>query len=126
MFDPIDVPTLLPYLVLVDVVKGPEPRFQYKLLGTKVTEMAGSDFSGRFVEDGVSNSQHLVEMYQEIHRTGVLHFYKGASRFPHRKDYLAVERVSIPMSEDGHSVDKILTLMNYIYSSQSVPPILDQ
>lgn len=123
MFDPIDLPRLLPYLVFVDVLEGNQVKFQYRLLGTAVTETVGSELAGKLVEHGVSNPAHLIRMYDEIYASGILHFYQGPSRYPHRSEYLSVERVSVPISDDGHTVDQILTLMNYIYVSRETPPV---
>jgi hypothetical protein len=45
-FDPVEIPSLLPHLMLTEAVEGGED-FRYRVVGTAVVEAAGMDFTGR-------------------------------------------------------------------------------
>lgn len=45
--DPIEIPRLLPYVVLIDVLREPID-FHYRLIGTQACVTMGRDFTGRF------------------------------------------------------------------------------
>ena len=47
--DPLDIPRLLPNLMLVDVFDDPQ-RFRFRLVGTRVTELAKRDSTGRWLD----------------------------------------------------------------------------
>jgi len=44
--DPLDIPRLVPNLMLVDVFRDPQ-RFRFRLVGTRLTELARRDSTGR-------------------------------------------------------------------------------
>ena len=46
--DPVDIPTILPYLQLIEYVSG---RFRFRLTGTAVVESYGAELTGKFVDD---------------------------------------------------------------------------
>ncbi|HZD25284.1 MAG TPA: PAS domain-containing protein [Alphaproteobacteria bacterium] len=52
--DPLDLVPLIGDLLLIDVVRegtGAPPRFRFRLHGTRLTERAGYDMTGRFAEE---------------------------------------------------------------------------
>ena len=48
--DPTEIPRLLPYLVIAEIEASPL-RVRYRLVGTRVVEDHGSDFTNRYLED---------------------------------------------------------------------------
>lgn len=117
-FDPIDIPSLLPYLVLVDVEQDSKKSFRYRLVGTEVTEIVGAELKGKYIGEVLQDSQKLLDMYERICAEQCLDYYFGQSRFKHRTSYLNLERVSLPISEDGLRVSQVISLFNYMYASK--------
>ena len=48
--DPLDIPRLLPNLLLIDVETG-SGRLKVRVAGTHVVEMYGSDYTGRYLDE---------------------------------------------------------------------------
>jgi hypothetical protein len=66
-FDPLDVPLLLPSILLADVAgrAGPEPEFTFRLMGTQLEVFFGGNFTGRpFVSAFIKarQSQTYIDM----------------------------------------------------------------
>jgi hypothetical protein len=106
--DPIDIPTLLPHLALIDVLPG-APRFRFRLVGTRITRSAGRDMTGRAADE---------EAYGE-HLDGVLTVYgssieRGGPTYGHnravylQREEIILEWVNLPLSADGETVNMIL------------------
>jgi len=95
----------LPYLFMVDVT-GPPLAFRFRLVGTKVTEWAGQEFTGLAVDD---------ESYGPQWRR-VFDVYAGVvdSRRPRldiwdapwvSREFVRYERLIAPLSSDGQAID---------------------
>lgn len=108
-FDPVlEVPRLLRHLILVDVHHDPL-RLAYRLVGTGEAEMRGSDPTGKDVTQGffgkdletvLANYRYVIEnrsfLYRNdpVARPGGWHIYS--------------ERLFMPLSENGETVDMIM------------------
>lgn len=68
--DPADIKSLLPRVMLVDVIPGNPPRFRYRLSGTAICNAHGGDLKDLYAEDmrppeyGRLVSRHYLECYQ--------------------------------------------------------------
>ncbi len=106
--DPIEIPTLLPIVGLIDVLDG-GARFRYRLMGTEMVGVAGYDPTGRFLDEALPDSgyaDYLIGLFREVTRErrplyGESDFH-GQGRIEHR-----VRRLLMPLSRDGRSVDMI-------------------
>ncbi len=108
-FDPVDVPRLLPYVRLVDVLDNP-PKFKIRLMGTRTVEFYENDFTGFWYHDAFPNfpgSEAESSMIDTV-RFGRPNWCKGAPAFFHAKDYKNAERVVLPLATDGRDVDMLL------------------
>jgi len=110
-FDPLDVPVLLPRLLLIDVHREPL-RFQHRLVGSKIEEFAGENLTGRRYADRLAGSnlrrvenylKRVVELKQPSWRRG-----KPLIRW--EKEYVELERLYLPLARDGKTVDMILAI----------------
>ncbi|MEZ5668213.1 MAG: PAS domain-containing protein [Alphaproteobacteria bacterium] len=111
-FTPLDLPGLLGYVNLVDVVRdGGRLRFRFRLHGTKQTEMAGRDITGRFVEDAVMPGfiERLNRNMTLVAQTRCPVYDRFALPHPDRT-YIDSERVYYPLAADGATVDMIFIL----------------
>ncbi len=106
--DPIDIPRLLPNLMIVEVVEDAR-RYVYRLVGTKEVEMRGRDPTGLSVIDGF-----LGPSFEDA-----LSFYDRTvqSRAPVFDDkpyissngrWISDETLFLPLSENGLRIDRIL------------------
>jgi hypothetical protein len=101
--------TLLPHLALIDVV-GELPRFRMRLFGTRLIMVYGEDITGRYLDEidlcavGPEILTYLTTMVRECHaQTVCAHLWKKAS-----DRHIEYERIGLPLSEDGASVNMIL------------------
>jgi hypothetical protein len=112
--DPIEIPRLLPYLVIAEIEASPM-RIRYRLVGTQVVEDNGADFTNRYLEDcGFAVEPLLRECYRRLveTRAPVFAYYEW-----HKKDVRASkgavganETGFFPLSSDGTTVDLAISL----------------
>lgn len=65
--DPLEMREALPYLWLVDIERDPL-RFRFRLVGTRITEWAGHEYTGVYVETETYGSQApaIAAQYREV------------------------------------------------------------
>src|SRR5215831_14853199 len=70
--DPVEIPDLLPFLMMIDVLprESGRPRYRMRLIGTQVVELHGQEFTGQFVEDVLpaKDGDAILRGYDEIVR----------------------------------------------------------
>jgi hypothetical protein len=109
---PDQIRDLLPNIMIVDVERDPL-RFRYRLVGTRVVEYNGFEFTGRYLGDiGWSEEQALFESYAEVVETrrpffGSLDWELVLGRLGR------CEFARLPLSEDGDAVSQILAIEDY-------------
>lgn len=113
-FDPVQVPRLLPNLILLDV--EPETRrLIVRVLGTRVASIYGRDYTG----------QYLDEIYFGPNNTSVLDDYGTCAQdgipvlrernFRNVRDVVyRMERLILPFSDDGQVVNKLISGLHFI------------
>jgi hypothetical protein len=109
--EPLDIPDLLPHLMLIDVVPQPGGRNRYRvrLVGTAAVAIQGSDATGKFADEILTAPQggELVEGYDEIVRTRQPQYRHGVVATPGR-DHVEYERIAFPLAADGEHVDMLV------------------
>lgn len=109
--DPLDIPSLLANVWLVDVVDDPR-RFRVRLLGTAL-EQAGTPLRrGTFVVDCLRPEQRAASLaeFESVVRSRQPLWYRGKAYLPHNQYVHEVERVFLPLAVDGVTVDMLLCL----------------
>lgn len=110
--DPLDVPVLLPNLVLLDVVE-PEsagaPRFRVRLAGGTLVDLIGVNPTGQFIDDYVAENRRaqLNAAYTSVARDRVAHYWENQLWTPGR-EFVRVQRLALPLARDGETVDMIV------------------
>ncbi|HEV2551158.1 MAG TPA: PAS domain-containing protein [Stellaceae bacterium] len=110
--DPTEIPTLLPYIILIDVLDPLD--FRYRLIGTEVRNISRRDYTGlRFSEvDGKGKESVLWQGCEALVR----------SKAPrsHRPPYVGsdafvtnCENVLLPLSNDQTNVNMILKVISF-------------
>jgi hypothetical protein len=111
-FDPVDVRELLPNLMMVDVL-GTPPRFRYRLVGTRVVQYTGFDFTGRYLDEMVFQGRDFIEdCYLRVlnERRPIFGHYAWLVRSRH---FGRCEFGLFPLSDDGKRVDRCVSIEDY-------------
>ena len=111
--DPVEIPQLLPYVILIDVVREPFD-FRYRLIGTRARDIMRRDFTGLFFSeipgkgkestlwcgcDAVVSSK--APMSWQTPYVGPEHFLRNC------------ENVLLPLSNDGANVTMIFKVISF-------------
>jgi hypothetical protein len=110
--DPMDIPLLLPNICLIDA-PTPAADFSFRLMGSRVETFFGGNFTGKpFVSAYIKNqrSRAYVDM------CGMLEdrrprWRRGPAELVENREYVEIERVFLPLAEDGTKVSIILGLL---------------
>ncbi len=109
-FDPMQVPDLLPNIWLIDVVRGTPNRYRYRLIGSALVDAGAPIRPGLFIDElGERIDQEAAfASFESVVSTGKPDWRRGAPIIRHLKFIAALERVLLPLAEDGQTVDVIL------------------
>lgn len=111
--DPTEIPQLMPYVLLVDVEQNPF-RVRYRLVGTKVVEATGFEFTGRYLDEIVlpDDEGPYLESYQLCCTAGmpVLARIKWHLDVDTTGEY---DACFLPLSDDGSLVNRVLSIECY-------------
>ncbi len=115
--DPIEIPKLLPDVMLVDV--EPDGRYRYRLIGTENTQAHGITATGRYLDEvlpGPEYRNHVLALYDESVQKKQALYSECLFLSPER---LAPERhtkvLFMPLSEDGETVNMVFVLQIFLY-----------
>lgn len=115
--DPIDIPHLLPYIALTEVVlpsDGEAPRFRYRLAGTEIEDRFGCPLTNRFLDE-LKEGEYLAYV-QSLYRhlmAEVLPVYAESSFETGDSNTLLAKRLMLPLSDDQQSVNMVLSGVLY-------------
>jgi len=114
--DPIEMPELLPYIRLVDVVAPGQ--YRYRVVGTEVEQMHGGlKFNGRFVHEALppALADHVVPVYDECVRARRPVFLENRFLAPDTERVARHSRVIyLPLSEDDQTVSMVLVVQVFV------------
>jgi hypothetical protein len=115
--DPLDIPRLLPHVMLVEV-HGPG-RYRYRLIGTANDQEHGISATGRYLDEvlpGPEYKAHVLGLYDEC---------VGARRPVYTEIvYLSPARGNVerhlkalfmPLSEDGDAVNQVFVIRAFVH-----------
>jgi hypothetical protein len=105
---PAEIKPLLRRIFLVDVV-GTPPRFRFRLVGTEVVDYFGEEITGRYLDElDLDEVDHdIVADYRRVAAFGK----PVCSRWTYQKHdgkLLRYERILLPLSSDGETIDMLL------------------
>ncbi len=105
---PEEIRSILPNILLLDIV-GDVPRLKYRLAGTEFVHIYGAEVTGKFLDeidfDGMSKL--IIDDYFKVAKQcrpswTSWNFAKDDGR------WLEYERLTLPLSEDGQTVNMLL------------------
>jgi hypothetical protein len=99
----------LGYIVLTDVLRPPV-RFRFRLIGSELTRLVGRDSTGRYMDElyAPEDYTNATEAYSWVVRHRAPLRILGDLRHANR-DWLKMESLDLPISNDQAEVDMILT-----------------
>ncbi len=108
--DPTEIPRLLPYLTIVEVVPD-QRRFVYRLVGTKEVEVRGQDPTGKSVAEAYygPSVDEAHSFYNQVVATGRPVYDDSPFIGPDGR-YNDDEMLFLPLSDDGRQVTRILLI----------------
>ena len=120
--DPIEIPRLLPHVMLVDVL--PSGRYRYRLIGTENARAHGLNATGRYLDEvlpGPEYQAHVIGLYDECVRTRrALYteclFLSLEQQGPERHTKV----LFLPLSDNGESVNIVLVGQVFFYLDAAV------
>jgi hypothetical protein len=115
--DPIDIPKLLPDVMLVERLD--DGRYRYRLIGTENARAHGVNATGRFLDEvlpGPDYGAHVLALYDECVETrralySECLFFSPARREPERHTKV----LFMPLSSDGETVSMIFVIQVFFY-----------
>ena len=116
--DPLDLPDLLPRIMLMDVVRdaGDRRRYRIRLMGSDVAALQGEDGTGKFIEEVVTGGPEIIAAYDEIVQSRQPQYRHGHVMAVGR-DFISYERIAFPLASDGENIDMLL----FIFVTQPAP-----
>lgn len=110
---PSEIPDLLPFLALYDVVRDANGHLRYRtrLAGTHVVELFGEDPTGKFMDEYVSNHsvEQVLKRYHRIVATKEPSYQEGAFRRAGR-EHIRYHRAAFPLARNGADVDMLVLI----------------
>ncbi len=109
-FDPMKVAAVLPNIWLIDVEHDPL-RLVYRLVGTKIQEIAGQSLAGRLLEDvhpHLCSEPEYADRYLLPAREGVAVWASGKAVLRTESLHDETEVLVLPLAKDGKTVDMLL------------------
>lgn len=105
--DPVDIPTFLPNIILVDMEHDPL-RLRYRLVGTDIVTKRGLDPTGKTVGDAYfgPDANSVLAHYRYIAETRDIRFADAPFIEP-RGWYVYAERIMMPLSDDDETVNMV-------------------
>lgn len=119
--DPLDIPAVLPHLMMIDVEPG--PRYRYRLFGTEVTEAFGMNPTGKCVDEVMVGDYKifLLGLYDDLCRDKKpvysTSIYGGGKHAAGRDTKMWTQRLMLPLSSDGANVDKVIACQVFVHGS---------
>lgn len=105
--DPVEIPMLLPYVILVDAVADSED-FVFRVAGTMVTEASGMELTGKRLRLlPLSPIGTIVAEFTQVIESAKPRYSAGPLTNPLDR-YDRVERLLLPLAKAGAKVEQIL------------------
>lgn len=116
-FDPLAIPGLLSGVALTTVERdGPQVRLRMKVVGQDLVEASPVKLTHRYLDDvlvDLPGAEIILKSRLQVVETGSAYLRRGAPSIPFTYRMAALEYVHCPLSDDGETVDQILSYFSY-------------
>ena len=119
--DPVDLKSLLPALILIDIVPDAR-RYVYRLVGTHEVEMRGSDPTGKPIAVAYygESAEELFHYLDRVVQTRRPLLYRGTYQ-PLRTRTQRDDVLFLPLSNDGEAVNMVMVLSHTDWVKEERP-----
>lgn len=107
-FEPFDAKRFLPHLFLLDVER-PAMRFKGRVVGTRIAETLGYDYTGKYL-DAVVSEPYYTQLKQDltsVAEEGILH-YRLTTLDWNDKPYSVYSRLYAPLTTNTDQIDIVV------------------
>lgn len=111
--DPVDIPTILPWMFLIDVLRQENDiDFRYRLTGTRNADLVRQDATGKLVGEAFPEATAVImkRSYMEVVERGEPLCWQATVPEKDRA-FIACYRALFPFSSDGQTVDLIAGIL---------------
>lgn len=119
--DPIEIPKLLPHVMLVEVAA--DGRYRYRLIGTENERAQGINATGAFIDEvlkGPEYKAHVLGLYDKVVRERRPIYSEMLFLSP---EIGAIERhtkvLFMPLSDDDEAVNLVFVMQIFLYIDQA-------
>lgn len=106
--DPVDFPSVLSRMALIDVLRGDDTlNFRYRLTGTEIVARAGRDPTGKRFDE-LYTGDYLVQAlktYTDLAAAPAPHYSRRVYPLLDGREHLEYARLILPLARDGRVVD---------------------
>lgn len=116
--DPVEIPKLLPNVLLIDVIGQPAYDFHYRLLGTAIVEVDGVDYRGSKLSEMVpstSTFRHIWEHHLNA-AAGTIELRQDSLRWTRddSRDHVDYLILLLPLRRGGDSIETLFGFIHYL------------
>jgi hypothetical protein len=117
--DPVEIPELLPWMILLDPVGVPGGyRFRMRLVGTGIVARTGQDATGKWYDELFTprDVARFSAIYVEVMKSRRPHHYHSdfdIARLEGR-EHVRYERLICPLAADGVTVDMLAGIVAFL------------
>ncbi|MBK17262.1 MAG: hypothetical protein CMM52_00275 [Rhodospirillaceae bacterium] len=114
IFDPFDVPKLMPHIVLLDVQDNPTD-FKYRVIGTFVSEHLAENWTGFWMSE-IEHQKSPSRIWESCEHVAVTR-NPLLSRIPYvgpHADFLYGEDIILPLVDEEDKIVNLLVFVSYI------------
>lgn len=119
--DPLDIPRLLPNLMLVDVFNDPQ-RFRFRLVGTRLTELARRDSTGRWLDESLygDNMERVLLDLRACADTGAPVASLDTAPYLENR-WMQAEALLLPFGRPDGTVEMVLEGVDVVAGDSALP-----
>ena len=113
-FDPLEIPRLLPHVMLKDVRRDPWD-FRYRVVGTIVREHSRNDWTGKWMSevDGQGDGSTVFRVMRWVSEEGKPAIFRPPYVGPH-KEFKYCEAAVLPWAGADGLVDRVLVAVDFL------------
>ncbi len=119
--NPLDFPKLLKSIGLIDVVTeiGGDYRFRYRLIGTQINHIHGTDYTDQSVNDAEAGAYELsmAQLCRDTVTSRGPVFSRIRMTYADGRE-LETDRLVLPMASDGKVIDMLM--FSYLFRSENL------
>ncbi|MBG06527.1 MAG: hypothetical protein CMM59_20905 [Rhodospirillaceae bacterium] len=108
--DPVQIPKLLPGIILIDIHRDPY-RFRFRLIGERMVAYHGRNLAGFWMDEAFPhfNETATPGNIVDVAENHVINYRNGPPLMTYQKTFIEMERIFLPCRNGGDLVELLLT-----------------